>query len=96
MAFAEPDKNTPKGAVEWRWFERADKLPFFFAGIWRPWTGDRGTKKPVHEKAMPVMLMTAEAVEQWLSSGSIEDALAMQKPAPDEAVVMRPAEKKAA
>jgi len=44
-AFSEPDKNTPKGAVEWRWFERADKLPFFFAGIWRPWTGDRGTKK---------------------------------------------------
>jgi hypothetical protein len=43
-AFSEPDKNTPKGAVEWRWFERADKLPFFFAGIWRPWTGDRGTK----------------------------------------------------
>ena len=28
MAFSEPDKNTPKGAVEWRWFERADKLPF--------------------------------------------------------------------
>ena len=44
-AFAEPDKNTPKGAVMWRWFERADKRPFFFAGIWRPWTGDRGTKK---------------------------------------------------
>ena len=38
-AFPEPDKNTPKGAVEWRWFERADKLPFFFAGTWRPWTG---------------------------------------------------------
>jgi putative SOS response-associated peptidase YedK len=44
-AFSEPDKNTPKGAVVWRWFERADKQPFFFAGIWRPWTGDRGTKK---------------------------------------------------
>ena len=96
-AFSEPDKNTPKGAVEWRWFERADKLPFFFAGIWRPWTGDRGTKKapniadhmlfsimttepngvvePVHEKAMPVMLMTPEAVGQWLSGSSLEDAL---------------------
>jgi hypothetical protein len=31
--------------VVWRWFERADEQPFFFAGIWRPWTGDRGTKK---------------------------------------------------
>jgi putative SOS response-associated peptidase YedK len=113
MAFAEPDKNTPKGAVEWRWFERVDKPPFFFAGIWRPWTGDRGTKKApnisdhilfsimttepngvvqaVHEKAMPVMLMTAEAAEQWLSGESIEDALAMQKPTPEADVVMRAA-----
>jgi len=44
-AFAEPDKNTSKGNMMWRWFTRADKLPFFFAGIWRPWTGDRGTKR---------------------------------------------------
>jgi putative SOS response-associated peptidase YedK len=44
-AFSEPDKNTPKGAMVWHWFERADRQPFFFAGIWRPWTGDRGTKK---------------------------------------------------
>ena len=102
----------------WRWFERADKQPFFFAGIWRPWTGDRGTKKkpnigdhtlfsimttepnavvgPIHEKAMPVMLMTPEDVEQWLHGVSVDDALEMQKPAPDDAIVMRPAEKKAA
>jgi putative SOS response-associated peptidase YedK len=104
-AFSEPDKNTPKGAVVWRWFERADKQPFFFAGIWRPWTGDRGTKKapnigdhtlfsimttepnaivePIHEKAMPVMLMTPDDVEQWLRGSTIEDALKLQKPAPD-------------
>jgi hypothetical protein len=25
-AFAEPDQNTPKGAVEWRWFERAEAI----------------------------------------------------------------------
>jgi putative SOS response-associated peptidase YedK len=90
-AFSEPDRNTPKGAVVWRWFERADKQPFFFAGIWRPWTGDRGTKRvpnigdhtlfsimttepnavvePIHEKAMPVMLMTPNDVEQWLRGG---------------------------
>lgn len=102
--------------LEWRWFERADKLPFFFAGIWRPWTGDRGTKKApnigdhvlfsimttepngvveaVHEKAMPVMLMTADDVDSWLSGGSVEDALAIQKPTPEEAIVMRPPETK--
>ena len=97
---------------------RADKQPFFFARIWRPWTGDRGTKKspnigdhtlfsimttepnavvePIHEKAMPVMLMTPDDVEQWLGGGSVEDALKMQKPASDDAIVIRPDEKKAA
>ena len=116
-AFAEPDRNTSK-PVEWRWFERADKQPFFFAGIWRPWTGDRGTKKspkvgdhmlfsimttepngvvaPIHGKAMPVMLMTPEDVDRWLSGSSVEEARATQKPAPDDAIVMRPTEKKAA
>lgn len=117
-AFAEPDRNTSK-PVQWRWFERADKQPyFFFAGIWRPWTGDRGTKKapnigdhalfsimttepngivqPIHEKAMPVMLMTPEDVDQWLLGSSVEDALKIQKPAPDEAVVIRPPDVKAA
>jgi len=42
---------------------------------------------------MPAILMTPEAVSQWLSGSSIEDAVEMQKPAPDEAVVMRPTEK---
>lgn len=59
-------------------------------------TEPNGVVEPVHEKAMPVMLMTPEAVNQWLSGSSLEDAVAMQKPAPDESVVMRPAEKKAA
>jgi hypothetical protein len=99
-------------------FERADKQPFFFTGIWRPWTGDRGSKRlpnigdhtlfsimttkpngivePIHEKAMPVMLLTPDDVEQWLRGSSVEDALKMQKPAPDDAIVMRPEEKKAA
>ncbi len=27
-----------------RRFGRPDGHSFFFAGIWRPWTGDRGTK----------------------------------------------------
>ncbi len=112
LAFAEPDKTTPKGNMMWRWFTRADKLPFFFAGIWRPWTGDRGTKKtpnvcdhtlfsimttepngivqPVHEQAMPVLLMTAEDIERWLSGTSAEDAVAMQRPAADDALEVGP------
>jgi putative SOS response-associated peptidase YedK len=59
-------------------------------------TEPNGVVHPVHEKAMPVMLMTPEAVNQWLSGISLEDAIAMQKPEPDEAVVMQPPEKKAA
>lgn len=42
-AFAEPDRNRSK-PVQWRWFAHADRAPFFFAGVWRPWFGDRGTK----------------------------------------------------
>lgn len=43
-AFAEPDQNTTRPVIN-RWFKRADGLPFFFAGIWREWTGDHGTIK---------------------------------------------------
>lgn len=121
MAFAEPDKTTPRGAMMWRWFTRADELPFCFAGIWRPWSGDRGTKKapnvgdhtlfsimttapnavvePVHEQAMPALLMTAEDVDRWLRGTSIEEARALQAPAADDALVAGPPvkpEKKAA
>jgi putative SOS response-associated peptidase YedK len=45
---------------------------------------------------MPVMLMTPDDVEQWLRGMSVDDALKMQKPAPDDAIVVRPAEKKVA
>ena len=116
-AFAEPDRNTSKPVV-FRWFRLTDGEPFFFAGIWREWEGDRGTKKapnvgrhnlysflttspngivePVHNKAMPVMLMTPADVERWLD-GTAEEALELQRPAPDDAIVMDPAlEKKAA
>jgi putative SOS response-associated peptidase YedK len=111
-AFAEPDRTTPKGAMMWRWFSRADEVPFFFAGIWRPWTGDRGTKKapspgdhrlfsimttepnglvePVHEQAMPVLLMTREDVDRWLTGDSAAEAVALQMPVPDEALVVGP------
>jgi putative SOS response-associated peptidase YedK len=108
-AFAEPDRNTSNPVI-FRWFQRADGLLFFFAGIWREWQGDRGTKKapdvglhrlyaflttepngivkPIHDKAMPVLLMTAEDVERWLA-GTLEEALELQKPADDAAVAVR-------
>jgi putative SOS response-associated peptidase YedK len=107
-AFAEPDRNTANPVV-CRWFQRADRLPFFFAGIWREWQGDRGTKKapnvnlhrlyaflttdpnaivePVHNKTMPVILMTAADVERWLT-GTVEEALKLQTPAADAAIIV--------
>jgi putative SOS response-associated peptidase YedK len=71
------------------WFalasEENDARPLFaFAGIWRPWTGERKGEagihllygflttepndvvRPIHAKAMPVMLTTPEERETWL------------------------------
>lgn len=59
-AFAEPDRNTSK-PVQFRWFERPDRKPFFFAGIWREWEGDRGTKKePKVGKHLVYSFLTTE------------------------------------
>src|SRR4051812_44555232 len=42
-SFAEPDNRSPK--CIWTWFAQDDTRPLmFFAGIWREWEGDRGTK----------------------------------------------------
>jgi SOS response associated peptidase (SRAP) len=40
---------------------------------------------PVHPKAMPVILTTREEVEQWLTAPP-NDALALQRPLPDDAL----------
>ena len=40
---------------------------------------------PVHPKAMPVILTTPEEVDLWLSGGSTQ-ALALQRPLPDDAL----------
>ncbi|MBN9488257.1 MAG: SOS response-associated peptidase family protein [Alphaproteobacteria bacterium] len=51
--------------------------------------------KPVHGKAMPVVLMSPEDVETWLTAATNE-ALNLQRPAPDDALVILPDEVKAA
>jgi len=43
-SFAEPDNNNGPISI-WTWFARDDSRPLmFFAGIWREWEGDRGTR----------------------------------------------------
>ena len=43
-SFAEPDNNQGPKSI-WTWFAQDDTRPLFcFAGIWREWEGDRGTK----------------------------------------------------
>jgi putative SOS response-associated peptidase YedK len=98
-SFCEWTDSRPKVT---HWFALSDERPlFWFAGIWRPWTGERkgeegehrlfaflttaanDTVRPIHAKAMPVILASEEDCETWLT-GPVEDALALQKPAPDD------------
>lgn len=45
--------------------------------------------RPVHAKAMPVILTQPEEIETWLTA-PIEDALALQRPLPDDALSIVP------
>jgi putative SOS response-associated peptidase YedK len=98
-----PDQETKRKTPTW--FALSEERPlFFFAGIWREWTGTRGTKtdpvdgkhllysflttdsnaivKPIHAKAMPVILTSKEEWEIWLKA-SEEKALELQRPLSD-------------
>lgn len=50
---------------------------------------------PIHPKAMPVLLLDNAAIERWLTATN-DDALGLQKPAPDDALILHSAERKAA
>jgi putative SOS response-associated peptidase YedK len=82
------------------WFALGDDRQLFaFAGIWRPWTGERKKEtrehllfsflttesndvvRPIHAKAMPVMLTSEEEFDIWLSAEP-EEALKLQRPLP--------------
>lgn len=101
-SFCEYTDSLPKVP---HWFALgADRSPFAFAGIWRPWTGTRKGEtgehllfsflttdandivRPVHAKAMPVIL-TGEDWDTWLQA-DMPTALALQRPLPAERLVI--------
>ena len=77
------------------WFALDESRPLFtFAGISRFWTGEHqlfaflmtesnDVVRPIHAKAMPVLLTTAEEWDTWLT-GSIGEAVALQRPLPND------------
>jgi putative SOS response-associated peptidase YedK len=94
-AFCEWTEARPKVP---HWFALGAGRPLFaFAGIWRPWTGNRGKEtgdhllygflttapndivRPIHGKAMPVMLTRPEEWDTWLHAPANE-ALRLQQP----------------
>ena len=107
-SFAEYEDTKPRKTPVW--FALDETRPLFcFAGIWRPWTGVRGTKadpaegehrlfsfltteanevvRPIHPKAMPVILTTQDEIDTWLTAPA-EVALELQRPLPDEALTI--------
>ncbi|WP_327785568.1 SOS response-associated peptidase [Sphingomonas changnyeongensis] len=86
----------PAGAKTKRWFSVPSRPVFAFAGVWRP--TEEGTAysfltcepnelvRPVHPKAMPVILQD-EAYETWLT-GSMEEAVNLATPFPSQLMRM--------
>src|SRR5215469_4539724 len=63
-SFAEPDNRAGEDKPSiWTWFARDESRPLmFFAGIWREWEGDRGTKTiPDVGKHLVFSFLTTEA-----------------------------------
>ncbi|MBL8543528.1 MAG: SOS response-associated peptidase family protein [Hyphomonadaceae bacterium] len=47
-AFSEYEDASPKGKKQIRWFAPIDRDLVYFAGIWRQWEGDYGSKNESH------------------------------------------------
>ena len=117
-AFSEYEDASPKGAKQIRWFAPRDRGMLFFAGVWRVWSGDYGSKKepnvgehrlfsfltteandlvrPVHAKAMPVVLATPEAREEWLTVSAASVAEIQSRVLPVDVLEIVPDEEAAA
>lgn len=89
-AFSEHEDASPKGKKQIRWFAPAHRGVAYFAGLYKVWSGDYGSKKepnegdhvlfsflttdandlvrPVHAKAMPVVLRDEAACDEWLNA----------------------------
>ncbi len=108
-AYAEPVSNPT-------WFVVPGHEIAFFAGVWRPWRGERlaeqpGQKRrareerdwtlfaflttepndvvrPVHDKAMPVILADPAEQKEWLGGG--EASLRLQRPLANKMLSIRP------
>lgn len=116
-AFSEYEDASPKGAKRLRWFAPPDRGMLCFAGIWRSWRGDYGSKKepnlgehklfsflttapndlvrPIHAKAMPVVLRNAAEREEWLHAPAAEAAAIQARPLPNAALEIVPEEEAA-
>ncbi len=103
-----PDPVTKRKPLHWFALDETQPL-FFFAGIWTPWCGTRGSNrtprpgnhqlfafltteandvvKPIHPKAMPVILTSRDEVETWLTA-DWNEAKTLQRPLPDDRLVI--------
>ena len=45
--------------------------------------------KPIHERAMPVILRTSEELDIWMNAPA-EEALQLQRPLPDNELIVLP------
>lgn len=99
-----------KGAKVIRWFAPPDRGMLYFAGMWRAWSGDYGSKKepnvgehllfsfltteandlvrPVHAKAMPVILRSNSECKEWLEAPVSEIAAIQARMLPPDGLKM--------